>query len=349
VLPQRAVYKHIVLLTDGISEEGDSMGLSREAALQRVTISTVGLGQDVNRAFLERVATNAKGRSYFLTDPSGLEQLLLKDVMEHTGSTAIEKPFQPEVLKKAEILEGVPMESAPQLRGYVKFTSKQTAETILQIDKKDPLLARWQYGLGRAVVFTSDAKSRWAKDWVSWPGFDHFWSNVFRDLLPHAQSGEAVVDYDRAKGELVVDYRLAPHVEEPAAIPGIFTIGPDGFQSPVTVKKVAAGSYRGQVEIGSRTGLFRVRPLAESRAFPEVGFYLPEAEMVEYGSDEFLLKRVAEFTGGRFQPAPAQVFDSGGKSIPSTLRLWPVLLALAILLNIVELVIRKWPGILRRA
>jgi Ca-activated chloride channel homolog len=346
ILPQKAIYKHIVLLTDGISEEGDSMGLSKEAAAQRITISTVGLGQDVNRAFLERVAGNAKGKSYFLTDPSGLEQLLLKDVMEHTGTTAIEKAIAPEILKKAEILEGVPMESAPNLRGYVKFVSKPSAETILQIEKKDPLLARWQYGLGRAMVFTSDAKSRWAKDWVSWPGFDRFWSNVFRDLLPHAQSGEATADYDRAKGELMVDYRLAPHIEEPAAIPDIFALGPDGFRSPVAVKKVAAGAYHGQVQIGSRTGLFRIRPLAESREFPEVGFYLPESEMLEYGSDEFLLKQVAEFTGGRFQPQPAAVFDSGGKSIASSLRLWPGLLALAILLNLIELVIRKWPGIL---
>ena len=87
----KATYKHIVLLTDGISEEGDSMTLAREAAQQSVTISTVGLGQDVNRAYLEKVASLAKGKSYFLNDPSGLEQILIRDVMEHTGTTAVEK------------------------------------------------------------------------------------------------------------------------------------------------------------------------------------------------------------------------------------------------------------------
>src|SRR5688572_2681247 len=94
-----ATYRHVVLLTDGISEEGDSMAVSKEAATTRITISTVGLGQDVNRAYLEKIATNAKGRSYFLTDPSGLEQILLKDVMEHTGSTAVEKPITPIISK----------------------------------------------------------------------------------------------------------------------------------------------------------------------------------------------------------------------------------------------------------
>ena len=79
------MYKHIVLLTDGISEEGDSLTLAQEAANNRITISTVGLGQDVNRAYLEKIAAYAKGKSYFLNDPSGLEQILLKDVKEHTG------------------------------------------------------------------------------------------------------------------------------------------------------------------------------------------------------------------------------------------------------------------------
>ena len=91
ILASKAIYKHIVLLTDGISEEGDSMTLSKDAVANHVTISTVGLGQDVNRAFLEKVAQLAQGNSYFLNDPSGLEQIVLRDVKEHTGSTAVEK------------------------------------------------------------------------------------------------------------------------------------------------------------------------------------------------------------------------------------------------------------------
>src|SRR5450759_606727 len=165
-----AAYKHIVLLTDGISEEGDSMTLTKESLANHVTISTVGLGQDVNRAFLEKVAANADGKSYFLNDPSGLEQILLRDVEEHTGVTAVEKAITVKVMKQAEILDGVGMESAPQLKGYVRFLSRPTSDTILMADREDPLLVRWQYGLGRAAVFTSDAKNRWAANWVAWPG-----------------------------------------------------------------------------------------------------------------------------------------------------------------------------------
>ena len=190
ILPQQAIYKHIVLLTDGISEEGDSMALTREAVANHVTISTVGLGQDVNRAFLEKVATSAEGKSYFLNDPSGLEQSCCATSRSTPATPRWRRSIQPKVVKQAEILDGVGMETAPALRGYVRFQARPTSDTILEADRTDPLFVRWQYGLGRSAVFTSDAKNRWAVNWVTWPGFDRFWANVFRDLLPHAPQSE---------------------------------------------------------------------------------------------------------------------------------------------------------------
>jgi Mg-chelatase subunit ChlD len=346
ILPVNAAYKHIVLLTDGISEEGDSMSLSKEAQNNRVTISTVGLGQDVNRAFLEKVAQQAQGKSYFLNDPSGLEQILLRDVMEHTGSTAVEKNIRPTISKQAEILDGVAMDTVPVLHGYVRFQARPSADTILKADPKDPLLVRWQYGLGRSAVFTSDAKARWASNWVTWSGFDRLWTNIFRDLLPHAQASEATAEYDSANGELVIDYHLSHNVDEPATVPQMYALGSNNFQMPVTVSKVSSGHYRVQAPIGQTQGLIRVRPLEESRAFPEVGFYRQEDELAQYGSNPSLLRKIAVSTGGHFNPAPQAVFDAAGRTIPSSVRLWPGLLALAILLDLTELILRKWKGLM---
>jgi Ca-activated chloride channel family protein len=291
------------------------------------------------------VAQLAEGKSYFLTDPSGLEQIVLRDVKEHTGSTAVEKDVRPEVVNRVEILDGVGIETAPPLRGYVRFLTRPTADLILRAGPEDPLLVRWQYGLGRAAVFTSDAKNRWAASWVGWPGFDKLWANIFRDLLPHAESSEAGAEFDRASSELVVDYHLGRNVAEPAAIPDIYAFGPNSFQSPLKVAKIAAGHYRARLAIGDRQGLFRVRPLVESRAFPEVGFYRQEDEMLEYGANDQLLHQVADATRGRYNPPLNAIFDSTGRAIPATLELWPLLLGLAIALNLVELVLRKWPGL----
>ena len=117
------------------------------------------------------------------------------------------------------------------------------------------------------------------------------------------------------------------------------------FRKPLDVVRVSPGIYRSRVRIGTTEGLFRVRPLNESRAFPEVGLYRQESELSDFGSNDVLLKSHAESTGGRFNPSVSQLFDNGGKSLDSSLRLWPGLLALAILLNLIELAMRKWGGI----
>ena len=111
---------------------------------------------------------------------------------------------------------------------------------------------------------------------------------------------------------------------------------------------MAAGTFRGTLPIGNREGLFRARPVEDSRAFPEIGMYRPEAELEDYGSNEALLKQVAQFTGGRFEPSPSAVFEPGPRSIETTLQLWPGLLGLAVLLGLVELVMRKWKGMHRQ-
>jgi Ca-activated chloride channel family protein len=346
IVPVKATFKHIVLLTDGISEEGDSIALAREAGAQRVTISTVGLGQDVNKGYLEKIAQFSKGKSYFLTDPSGLEQILLRDVMEFTGSTAVEKPAQPILMRAAEILEGTAIDKAPVLKGYVKYEAKPSADLLLTVPGEkgalqDPLLARWQYGLGRVTVFTSDAKSRWAENWMAWQGFDRFWGNVLRDLLPHSETEDSSLTFDPTNRELEVVYRLPSSEDAKTKVPSLFVFGPNEFRQPVLVQKVAAGVYRGRILIGDRTGLFRVRPAETTRLFPEVGFYRQESEVVEYGNNPELLKQLARFSGGVAEPNPGDVFRGGGRQIETSLALWPILLGLAILLNLIELFLRK--------
>ena len=152
---------------------------------------------------------------------------------------------------------------------------------------------------------------------------------------------------DSANSELVVEYRLAHGMADPDKIPDIYALGPSGFQAPLKVDKVAAGHYRGRLPIGQNQGLFRVRPVADSRAFPEVGFYRQEDEMTEYGNNVELLKQIAAATGGRYNPSARQVFDAGNRSIRATMEIWPGLLALALLLNLAELVLRKWKMCIR--
>jgi uncharacterized membrane protein/uncharacterized protein YegL len=346
ILPISATYKHILLLTDGISEEGNSLELAKDAAEKKVTISTIGLGQDVNKNYLDSIAKAAYGKFYQVLDPASLEQIMIKDVQEHTGGSAVERPLQPEILEaEAEILKDVGIDKAPMLKGYVRFESKPTAKVVLAMDKKDPLFASWQYGLGRSAVFSSDAKARWAADWIAWAGFSKFWSNVFHDLLPHTRPAEDSLTFDSASGDLIVQYHLPQYMSEPDKVPDIFVIGPDSFRQTIAVRKVAPHHYAGRAHIGDRQGLFRVRPLEDSREFPELGHYRQEEELSEYGSNPELLKGISSFTGGQFQPVMERVFDVGGATVATTVALWYWLLVAAVILSLAELLNRKWTGV----
>src|SRR5205807_8121526 len=165
-----------------------------------------------------------------------------------------------------------------------------------------------------------------------WAGLDRLWANTDRDLLPHAAAREATVEYDNSSDELVVEYHLGRKMDEPAVVPDIYAFGPNGFRCPVKVTRIAAGNYHARIGIGRNQGLFRVRPLVESRAFPEVGFYREEDELSDHRSNELLLRQIARSTGGRFSPSVKDIFNARGRSIPSSMELWPGLLALAILL-----------------
>jgi Mg-chelatase subunit ChlD len=81
ILPIKTATKHIILFTDGRSEDIDSLTLARRAALRHVTISTVGLGARENRRYLETVARWAGGESYVITDPLEVERTIVRDTI----------------------------------------------------------------------------------------------------------------------------------------------------------------------------------------------------------------------------------------------------------------------------
>jgi hypothetical protein len=171
---------------------------------------------------------------------------------------------------------------------------------------------------------------------------------VTRDLLSHSDAAEGTAQFDPANDDLIVDYRLGRGVLEPTEAPQIFVIGPHGFEKPIDIARVSAGVYHGRLHIGDQRGLFRIRPLAESPAFPEIGVYRRRDELLDYGSNTNLLRQISALSGGRFDPAPQDVFRNDGHYIPANWRLWPALLAFAIAVTIIELGFRKWRGVFQR-
>jgi Mg-chelatase subunit ChlD len=70
--PVDARFKHIVVLTDGVSRDPAALALARKAATEHVKVSVISLGEDLNRRYFGRLVEFSRGESLVLHDPSGL-------------------------------------------------------------------------------------------------------------------------------------------------------------------------------------------------------------------------------------------------------------------------------------
>ena len=159
-----ATRRHIILLTDGWSSSGQYDEILAKMKADGITLSTVGAGGGAN-PFLEELATKGGGRFYAAANPASIPDIFLKETQQVSGQQIVEEPFFPILTSSSPIMRGLD-DGLPQLRGYNGTTAKPAAQTVLVTARDDPLLAQWQYGLGRSVAWTSDSTGRWAKDWL---------------------------------------------------------------------------------------------------------------------------------------------------------------------------------------
>ncbi len=199
--------KHIILLTDG---GADPAGI--EATVDRMyqnygnTTSVVAVGQDY-APWLTQVALAGRGQFHLAYDVSTIPAIFTAETLLATRSYIFEEDFFPTLTARHPIMDGI--DSAPLLRGYIATTDKETATVILRGPEDDPILATWQYGLGRSVAFLSDASSRWAENWLTWNGYSDFWNQAVRWSIVEGNTSniEARVIERGEQAVLVVDVR----------------------------------------------------------------------------------------------------------------------------------------------
>lgn len=180
----RARIKHVIMLTDGQSPEQGITELTQVMRAEGITVSTVGLGADVNRALLTSMAGLGGGRAYFTNDPHNVPRIFMRETTTVARSSAVEEYFHPSVNERADFLRGIDVQTSPFLHGYVATRMKPSpAQMILESELAEPILARWRVGLGWSLAWTSDVKNRWAVEWLRWPGFSRFFGQLVREHM----------------------------------------------------------------------------------------------------------------------------------------------------------------------
>lgn len=342
-----AKLKHVIILTDGISEPGDFTGIAEAMSAARITVTTVGVGQGADQALLEEIARIGRGRYYFTDDPNSIPQIFAKETVTASKSAINEEPFLPVVIRSSPALQDIDLDSAPFLLGYVITRPKPTSEVILATERGDPLLSWWRYGLGFSVAWTSDAKSRWGAEWLSWKQFSAFWAQVVRQAMRKSEARGFVVDIQRqgAEASIVVD-AIDPAGDFLNGADSTLTlIDPHLRRTELALSQIAPGRYAGEFEVPDQ-GAYHID--VSQRLGSEVQYRQSRGLVVGY-PDELrlrptnndLLESLADSSGGTFEIEPADVFAEPEETASNATPLWPYLLSAALALFLLDVALRR--------
>ncbi len=343
-----AKVKHVILLSDGEAPTDGLAELVRDMHASRITVSAVGV-QGADRNMLAMITDEGEGRLYMVEDIGSLPKIFMQETQEAQKSQLVEDLIRVRVAKKVEAIEGTNVENAPPLHGYVTTKPKPTSETILISDLGEPILARWRYGAGTSVAWTSDVKNRWSVDWIRWGGYPKFWAQVIRssmrrkvydsyDLYASVADGRAEITVDAidAGDKFVNELDTELQVIDPAT---------NKVTQTMPMPQTAAGRYTADFKI-QHYGSYLLKAVhkrdgntvAESLGSVALSYPL---EYLRSSPDVEPLRHAAQVSGGFDQAKPAQVWDAQGQKVPYTEDLWPYVLLVVVGLFILDLYAKR--------
>jgi uncharacterized membrane protein len=342
--------KHIIVLADGADAEQKEgvPELIRELRADGVTVSMVSIGRGPDTPWLEQMAEIGNGRFHFTDAAANLPQIFTQETAAIQRNYLIEERFFPSQVSDSPILTGI--EATPALFGYVGTSPKVTGQVVLESHQEDPLLAVWQYGLGRAVAWTSDATGRWAADWVRWEDFPTFWGQTVRwSMGDRSENGLATeITFDGEDAILTVDAQTPDglYLDGLSLIANV--VSPTGETQTVDLSQVAPGRYEATfIPTDEGAYLIGIGSTTDDGLRQSTGWVLGYSpEYSTFADNPQLLASLAERTNGRAvaitgDDSPANVFAHDLDALPVAQPIWPWLILAATLLWPLEIAARR--------
>jgi hypothetical protein len=236
----------------------------------------------------------------------------------------------------------------PPLLGYVGTTAKTTASEVLKSKQDDPILATWQYGLGKSVAWTSDARKRWSAGWLPWSGYSKFWAQAVRWSMRTSTAGDLQtnVSIDKGRGKVSVEA-----VDEKGNFlnflsPKARLITPDYKGRDLVLDQVGPGRYEANFDARQLgTYLVNIRTQRGDKTSSQItGGVLPYSpEYAAIGTDEFLLNGIAERSNGELLSLakPDSVFGRSRPPARLPVDIWLPLLMIAACLFPLDVAVRR--------
>lgn len=316
-----AKVRHLLILADGSDSTDwrDAMAQTADMRRRGITTSVIAFGKGQDVPDLRRLAGIGGGRFYLAEKARQLPAIFSQDAAIVSRSAIEEGAFYPKQTGSDDSIRG--LGEFPALLAYCLTDSRPLARNVLKTHKDDPLLARWQYGLGTSLAFTSDAEPRWARQWVGWEGYDVFWSQLVRGMARRATQTRYEVEIGQESGIGTVLVK-SPDDRAPSSVR---VAGPDGEPQTVELEPSAPGEYVGRFQ-SSKLGSYVVSVVEDSptgslvqvesvsRAYP--------AEYQAASANLPLLQQAAKVTGGSLLTDEKQAVRPATKSVVTPVELW---------------------------
>ena len=345
--------KHVILLSDGDTHPADFETLVKRMAGEKIVVSTVAVGADADRALMRDIARWGKGHAYVAESAESIPQIFIEETERAVRSNLLEESFRPAVKRRGAAFRDLDMDHLPELKGYVSAKARDHAEVLLAAPSGAPLLVRWQYGLGKAVAFTSDVKNRWAANWIEWPGYGKFWAQQLRDLMRRDSREEFDFHVVREGNEAAIGLSLLTPKGNfrNDLTPQVRITRSDGSKSLVGLEQTGAGTYQIRLPFDRSVPTERFE-LVDSPGLPSPASRRAGVRMLyrdfpdEYRvlpPDIELLDALAHATGGKVGPSIAEIFSRQGDESRITRILWPWFALLATIFYLLDIAVRRSP------
>ncbi|MBP7937693.1 MAG: VWA domain-containing protein [Phycisphaerae bacterium] len=329
-----ASQRHVIIISDGDPTPPSASTIDYMKKHQ-ITCSTVGIGYGVHvqEANLRQIARDTGGRFYDVKDPTKLPQIFMKEAKVVRKPLIDDRVFSPRlVFDFAQITQGINDRDLPRLGGLVLTEPKP--DCIMPIvrrsqDGNDPVLAHWNYEMGKMAVFTSGWWPKWGTDWSNWAKYGKFWAQLLRWAMRQEESADfdVMARIDGNKGHISIEalnkdatylnfLRFSGRLTTPsmeAKTLAVTQTGPGRYEATFDVDE--HGNYLINLTYRDDKGMHQIR----------TGVSMPYSpEFREMGTNLSLLNRVVERTGGRMllmDPLRDKVFD---RHLPPAISRQPV-------------------------
>ena len=157
--------RHAIVLTDGLTPDADFRGLSARLTAAGVSVSTIGIGDDIDEDLLRNIAQWCGGK-YYRAEGDRIPTVIDKETLRMTRDLIQEGRIETRISSESPVVEGLG-DPLPPVAGYLRTKAKAFASVLLEAEVPqpspkagpvapwDPLLASWRYGNGKVAVFTA--------------------------------------------------------------------------------------------------------------------------------------------------------------------------------------------------